>query len=82
MRRHELRIGGRAVTLVEGPAGWGECSPLAGYPCDPAMALRSAEEAARDGEPVAPVAFALLAGEGLHGSTPSCRAPPQLHGGV
>ena len=52
MRRHELRIGGRAVTLVEGPAGWGECSPLPGYPCDPAMALRSAEEAARDGFPV------------------------------
>jgi O-succinylbenzoate synthase len=53
MRRHELCIGGRAVTLVEGPAGWGECSPLAGYPCDPAMALRSAEEVAREGFPSA-----------------------------
>jgi O-succinylbenzoate synthase len=53
LRRHELRIGDRAVTLVQGPAGWGECSPLAGYPCDPAAAMRAAEEAARDGFPEA-----------------------------
>ena len=33
-------------TLLEGPAGWGECSPLPGYPCDPARAGRAAEEAA------------------------------------
>ncbi len=36
----------RLVTLVEGPAGWGECSPLPGYPCDPALARAAAEEAA------------------------------------
>lgn len=39
------------VTLLSGPAGWGECSPLDGYPCDPAMARRAAEEAALDGWP-------------------------------
>ena len=43
---HRLRIGNRSVTLVEGPAGWGECSPLAGYPCDPTRARRAADEAA------------------------------------
>ena len=48
---HRLRIGGRAVTLLEGPAGWGEISPLPDYPCDPAMARRAAEEAALDGWP-------------------------------
>ncbi len=53
MRRHHLRIGEREITLVEGPAGWGECSPLPGYPCDPAAAMRAAEEAARDGFPPA-----------------------------
>jgi O-succinylbenzoate synthase len=51
LRRHHVRLGDRAVTLVEGPAGWGECSPFPGYPCDPAMAMRAAEEAARDGFP-------------------------------
>ncbi len=51
VERHRLRIGDRDITLVEGPAGWGECSPLPGYPCDPAMAMRAAEEAARDGFP-------------------------------
>lgn len=53
-REHRLRIDDRLVTLLEGPAGWGECSPLPGYPCDPAMARRSAEEAALEGWP-APV---------------------------
>ncbi len=57
---HRLRIplrtplGGldhRLVTLVEGPAGWGECSPLPGYPCDPLMARAAAEEAATIGWP-------------------------------
>ena len=28
LTEHRLRIGDRAVTLLEGPAGWGECSPL------------------------------------------------------
>ena len=59
---HRLRIplvtplGGvdhRLVTLVEGPAGWGECSPLPGYPCDPALARAAAEEAATVGWPPA-----------------------------
>ena len=30
LTEHVLRIGDRSVTLIEGPAGWGECSPLAG----------------------------------------------------
>ncbi|MEX2269494.1 MAG: enolase C-terminal domain-like protein [Acidimicrobiia bacterium] len=54
LTEHRLRIGERAVTLLEGPAGWGECSPLDGYPCDPAAARRAAEEAALSGWP-APV---------------------------
>ncbi|MFM7061187.1 MAG: enolase C-terminal domain-like protein [Actinomycetes bacterium] len=48
---HRLRIGEREVLLVEGPAGWGECSPLAGYPCDPARARAAALEAATLGWP-------------------------------
>jgi O-succinylbenzoate synthase len=48
---HRLRIGDRAVTLLEGPAGWGEWSPLPGYPSDPAT-CRS-EEAAQLGFPPA-----------------------------
>ena len=44
---YSLRIGDRAVTLLEGPGGWGEYSPLAGYPSDPAACRRAAEEAAR-----------------------------------
>jgi L-alanine-DL-glutamate epimerase-like enolase superfamily enzyme len=39
------------VTLLEGPAGWGECSPLPGYPCDPQAAWDAAREAACDGWP-------------------------------
>src|SRR5262249_20650029 len=35
------------------PAGWGECSPMPGYPCDPAAARRAAEEAASVGFPPA-----------------------------
>ncbi|MEW6475151.1 MAG: o-succinylbenzoate synthase [Actinomycetota bacterium] len=34
----------REATLVEGPLGWGEFSPLPGYPCDP----RQCEEAVRE----------------------------------
>jgi o-succinylbenzoate synthase len=48
---YHLRIGDRAVTLVAGPAGWGESSPLPGYACDPVASRRAAEEAARDGWP-------------------------------
>jgi O-succinylbenzoate synthase len=51
VREHRLRIGDRLVTLLEGPAGWGEYSPLAGYPCDPARAWRAAHEAAVVGWP-------------------------------
>jgi O-succinylbenzoate synthase len=53
LTEHRLRIGDRAVTLIHGPGGWGECSPMPGYPCDPAVARRSAEEAAREGYPPA-----------------------------
>lgn len=51
LTEHVLRIGDRMVTLIEGPAGWGECSPLPGYPSDPAACRRAAEEAARLGFP-------------------------------
>lgn len=36
----------REATLIEGPAGWGECSPLPAYPSDPARCRAAAEEAA------------------------------------
>jgi O-succinylbenzoate synthase len=36
----------REVVLLQGPSGWGEMSPLPGYPCDPARARAAAEEAA------------------------------------
>ena len=38
----------RHAVLLEGPAGWGEWSPLAGYPSDPAVCRRAAEEAATE----------------------------------
>ena len=53
VRSHRVRVplrvplGGqsyREATLVEGPVGWGEFSPLPGYPCDP----RLCEEAVRE----------------------------------
>lgn len=53
LTEHRLRIGDRRITLLEGPAGWGECSPMPGYPCDPGAARRSAEEAATVGFPAA-----------------------------
>lgn len=64
---HRLRIGARDVLLLEGPAGWGECSPLPGYPCDPGAARVAAEEAATVGWPaprrtVIPVNALLPAG--------------------
>ena len=64
---HRLRIGARDVLLLEGPAGWGECSPFVGYPCDPASARAAAEEAATVGWPaprrtVIPVNALLPAG--------------------
>ncbi len=39
------------MLLLEGPAGWGECSPFPGYPCDPEAALAAATEAATVGWP-------------------------------
>lgn len=51
LTEHRLRLGDRVITLLEGPMGWGECSPLPGYPCDPAAARRAAEEAALEGWP-------------------------------
>jgi O-succinylbenzoate synthase len=54
LKEHPLRLGDRAVTLLEGAAGWGECSPLPGYPSDPAVCRAAAEEAATMGFP-APV---------------------------
>jgi O-succinylbenzoate synthase len=58
VREHRLRIGDRTVTLVAGPAGWGESSPFPGYPCSPAASRRAAEEAACHGWP-APVRDAV-----------------------
>ena len=51
LNEHRLRIGDREVTLLEGPMGWGECSPLPGYPSDPVACRAAAEEAAVDGFP-------------------------------
>ena len=41
----------RDVRIVQGPTGWGEVSPLPGFPCDPTMASQSAIEAATHGWP-------------------------------
>jgi len=43
----------REATLVEGPAGWGEFSPLPGFPCDPRRCEEAAREAAFVGWPAA-----------------------------
>jgi o-succinylbenzoate synthase len=53
LTEHHLHIGDRRVILVEGPAGWGEWSPLPGYPCEPPRCWRAAREAAQDGFPPA-----------------------------
>jgi len=45
--RIELRDGrSRVAQLIEGDGGWGECSPLPGYHCDPEAARAAAIEAA------------------------------------
>lgn len=50
-----MRGGGvRQARLIEGAAGWGECSPLPGYPCSYDRARAAADEAAFTGWP-APV---------------------------
>jgi O-succinylbenzoate synthase len=51
LSEHRLRLGERDVTLLEGPGGWGECSPLSGYPGDPAVCRSAAVEAATVGFP-------------------------------
>jgi o-succinylbenzoate synthase len=53
VREHRLRVGGRDVVLLEGPAGWGEISFVPGYRCDLAAARAAAEEAACAGWPAA-----------------------------
>jgi o-succinylbenzoate synthase len=45
LTEHRVRVS-RDVVLLHGPAGWGEWSPLPGYPSDPAVCRRAAEEAA------------------------------------
>jgi o-succinylbenzoate synthase len=45
LTEHRVRLS-RHVVLLRGPAGWGEWSPLPGYPSDPAVCRRAAEEAA------------------------------------
>ena len=49
----------REAELVEGPAGWGEFSPLPGYPCPPNRARAAALEAATVGWPT-PVRHEVL----------------------
>jgi O-succinylbenzoate synthase len=46
VKAHRLLIGDRALALLEGPAGWGEFSPLPGYACDLGPAWAAAREAA------------------------------------
>lgn len=41
----------RDVTLLQGAVGWGEISPLPGYPADPALCRQAAVEAATVGWP-------------------------------
>ena len=43
----------RQVTLLQGPSGWGEISPLPGYPCAAGRARAAAEEAACGSWPAA-----------------------------
>jgi o-succinylbenzoate synthase len=50
----------REATLVHGPMGWGEFSPLPGYPCDPRQCEAAVREAVFVGWP-APVRAAVPA---------------------
>ncbi len=59
LAEHHLVVGGRAVTLLEGPAGWGEISLVPDYPCAPDAARRAAREAAEIGFPP-PVRTAVM----------------------
>lgn len=51
LTEHFFWTGRRVVVLLEGPAGWGEWSPLPGYPADPDVCRQAAEEAATIGFP-------------------------------
>jgi O-succinylbenzoate synthase len=51
LRRPIAGVDHRLVTLIEGPCGWGEMSPLPGYPCPPEAARAAALEAAFEGWP-------------------------------
>jgi o-succinylbenzoate synthase len=53
VKEHRLRIGDRDVTLIAGPEGWGEASPIPGYACGDGASRWAAEESARDGWPAA-----------------------------
>jgi O-succinylbenzoate synthase len=51
LTEHLFWTGRRVVVLLEGPAGWGEWSPLPGYPADEVVCRQAAEEAAILGFP-------------------------------
>ncbi len=51
LRRPWSGLTSRDATIISGPAGFGEASPLPGFDCDPARALSCALEAADDGWP-------------------------------
>jgi O-succinylbenzoate synthase len=51
LTEHLFWTGRRVVVLLEGPAGWGEWSPLPGYPADDVVCRQAAEEAAMLGFP-------------------------------
>ena len=51
-------LGHRLAVLIEGPAGWGEWSPLPGYPSDPVACWAACREAASKSWP-APVRLSV-----------------------
>ena len=53
LTEHFFWTGRRVVVLLQGPAGWGEWSPLPGYPSDEVVCRQAAEEAAMLGFPPA-----------------------------
>jgi len=53
LTEHFFWTGRRVIVLLHGPAGWGEWSPLPGYPADSDVCRAAAEEAATVGFPLA-----------------------------
>jgi O-succinylbenzoate synthase len=53
LTEHFFWTGRRVIVLLEGAAGWGEWSPLPGYPADPDVCRQAAAEAAAVGFPPA-----------------------------